>query len=109
MEVAKSTGAGDSKNVIDRKHSREHRVRCSTAWHEAHVETDFVRSIRGQILNAAEQDEEKDIGHVDVTGAITEAMDHDINADRPGDGINAGFSEYWERLFDTHEGGLKED
>jgi GNAT superfamily N-acetyltransferase len=36
-------------------------------------------------------------------------MDHDISPDRLGDGINAGILEYWERLFDPHEGRLKEE
>ncbi len=69
------------------------------------VETDFVHSILGTITAEKESREKKDAGH--IQGALVqfaEALDHDISAERLGDGISGDISEYWEHPFDVETG-----
>lgn len=78
---------------------------------EDYVDSDFVQSILGRIV-ARPQDErdEEDAGYLRASLVqFGEALDHGIDTERLGDGIDGEISEYWERLFDLDTGHWKEE
>ena len=78
---------------------------------EEYVDADFVHSILGRVfVKSDDLRDEEDAGY--ITASLvqsSEAMDHDISAERLGDGIEGSIAEYWELLFDLETGYWREE
>jgi len=102
--VEKCKEADSDENVIA---SVEFVIR--TKLHDS-VETDFVHSILGRIIAEPENRGEDGAGQISASLVqFGEALDHGISAERLGDGISGGISEYWEHLFNVETGYPKEE
>jgi hypothetical protein len=111
MKIEKATdGSGTTKkakrNVVA---NIEFAVRASL--HKQYVDADFVHSILGKISAESEdRGNEEDVGYIKASLVqFGEAMDHGINTQRLGDGIDGNIAEYWEVLFDLDTGWWKEE
>ncbi len=106
-EAAVSRKTDEAKtNIVA---SVEFAVRASLP--EEYVDSDFVHSILGRVFAKSE-----DSGDEEAAGYIKAslvqfggAMDHGINAERLGDGIEGSIAEYWELLFDLETGYWREE
>jgi len=78
---------------------------------EEYIDADFVHSILGRVfVKSGDLRDEEDAGY--ITASLvqsSEAMDHDISAERLGDGIEGSIAEYWELLFDMETGYWREE